>query len=204
MERLTKGDQPKVIAGKIGVDPSQVSRWRTGKSEPSAENATRLARAYNGNRLEALAAAGHVPDPAGADDEPQTPPQLADARSLDQQLADMRIDVNARWNMVLRLARDVIDLDLPMNVRQHLWEVAYLVSDALTREVLKSSLAPHSQQILDQMYESRFTLRHHLLGDRNVLEIAPEQTASSEGDENEEDDLLDLAARNVKKHPKPE
>lgn len=60
MNGLVGDEQAKVIAARIGVDASQVSRWKNGRSLPTPENAVRLAEEYDGDPVEALLAAGHV------------------------------------------------------------------------------------------------------------------------------------------------
>lgn len=60
-ERLTRGVPPKIVASRVGVDSSQISRWKNGQA-PTAENAIRLAVAFDGNPAEALIAAGHAAD----------------------------------------------------------------------------------------------------------------------------------------------
>jgi transcriptional regulator with XRE-family HTH domain len=57
----------KEIAEGAGVDPSQVSRWKNGRSAPRAENVIRFARTYGADPLEALVAGGFLtPAEAGA------------------------------------------------------------------------------------------------------------------------------------------
>jgi len=52
------------IGSLAGVDPSQVSRWKSGGT-PQPENAIRFARSIGGDPIEALVAAGFlVPDEA--------------------------------------------------------------------------------------------------------------------------------------------
>jgi transcriptional regulator with XRE-family HTH domain len=59
MNRLARGVTAKAIAARVGVDSSQVSRWRSGQL-PTAENAIRFAEEFNGDPVEALIAAGHA------------------------------------------------------------------------------------------------------------------------------------------------
>lgn len=64
VQRLAGGLTSKEIAARVGVDSSQVSRWKSGQV-PTAENALRFAEEFQGDPFEALVAAGHgryVPD----------------------------------------------------------------------------------------------------------------------------------------------
>ena len=101
---------------------------------------------------------------------------------------DVRIAVNARWNMVLRLIKEVMDVDQASpRLRAATWEVAYLVSDSLTREVLRSDFAARSKEILDRMYESRFEVRQQLIGGRsNAVETTQTADAQAKGRKGEE------------------
>lgn len=48
------------IAKAAKVDPGSVSRWKSGKSKPSADNVINFARSYSRNPVEALTAAGYI------------------------------------------------------------------------------------------------------------------------------------------------
>lgn len=60
MEQLVGGHTAKAVAQKVGVDSSQISRWRSGRSVPTVENVVRLAEVYEGNVAEAMVAAGYI------------------------------------------------------------------------------------------------------------------------------------------------
>ncbi|MDB2222338.1 helix-turn-helix domain-containing protein [Mycobacteroides abscessus] len=60
MDQLVGVHTAKAVAQKVGVDSSQISRWRNGRSIPSVENVIRLAEAYKGNVAEAMVAAGYI------------------------------------------------------------------------------------------------------------------------------------------------
>lgn len=60
MERLVGDHTAKAVAQKVGVDSSQISRWRNGKSIPGVENVVRLAEVYKGDVAEAMIAAGYI------------------------------------------------------------------------------------------------------------------------------------------------
>lgn len=206
MERLTKGDAPKVIAAKIGVDPSQVSRWRSGKSEPSAENASRLAEAYGGDRFEALAAAGHV-EPA---------PLSEDAGAF---LSKLRHPYQAS---LVAEAIEGDDKDL-VSALEEVLETGQVSPNALAqlqrlRDEATIKYFPKTYESLSRdgkLKVARFgqgvrldelKLLHQ--GASDDVETATEPATSETGNKDQEDeltqDMLDLAAREVKDHDKPE
>ncbi|WP_433658087.1 helix-turn-helix domain-containing protein [Nocardia sp. CA-128927] len=60
VERIAPGRNLKEIAEVADLDPSQISRWKTGQSTPRAENVIRFARALGASPVEALVAAGYL------------------------------------------------------------------------------------------------------------------------------------------------
>ncbi|SHS72534.1 Helix-turn-helix [Mycobacteroides abscessus subsp. abscessus] len=69
------GDTPQnQLAEMAGVAPSQVSRWKSGATVPSAKAVKRLAAALGRSEAEALAAAGHAPGSIHAASTPRSDP----------------------------------------------------------------------------------------------------------------------------------
>lgn len=160
MERLTKGDAPKAIAAKIGVDPSQVSRWRSGKSEPSAENASRLAEAYGGDRFEALAAAGRVEPQTTADILQElndiTPERVAEASALERELgiqypAGVLDAASQLWDLIARLSREAMENGAGPDLQHAIQRAMEVASDVLPAMVLNSPDAPQSGDFIKQL-----------------------------------------------------
>lgn len=53
-------DNDKMIAAKVGVSPSTISRWRSGDVDPKPRQVVAFARAYEKSALLALVAAGYL------------------------------------------------------------------------------------------------------------------------------------------------
>lgn len=60
MKVATHLENDKTIAGRIGVSPSTVGRWRSGEVDPKPRQVVGFARAYDKNPIEALIAAGYL------------------------------------------------------------------------------------------------------------------------------------------------
>lgn len=199
MKRLTRGDTPKSIAAKIGVDPSQVSRWRSGKSEPSAENASRLAEAYGGDRFEALAAAGHV-DPAQmqqpAFEQPELPALPRDATNaptlghLDIALGvhpfrpDTFIPMSSHERKVLVSARNKLFHDRSdLTDEERVVLTRFIEDDELRTLHARIDWLPRAEQL---------EVSAHV----NELQLNVEERWSSDGYTNESEQLPDYARPN--------
>jgi transcriptional regulator with XRE-family HTH domain len=60
VERISGGIPQKDIARAAGIDQTMVSRWKTAKHKPKAENVVQFARGLGRSPVEALIAAGYI------------------------------------------------------------------------------------------------------------------------------------------------
>lgn len=157
MTNLVGGDQSKDIAAKIKVDTSQVSRWRTGKSTPSAESAIRFAVEYGGDPREALIAAGRL-------DATQSEVPLADdavpdsVREAEAQLAAEERVLGDNWSAVIDLVISAVKTEPSEELRRSTQRIVFLMSGYLIIRILQSGYAPELEPWLERIYTEREAL----------------------------------------------
>lgn len=155
------GLQQEDLKARGGPSSTTMSQVENGRGTPSTLILRRLDKGLDwqaGSALEALSGGDPTPLPVQA----TSPAPAGDRRAV----WGIRADVNARWGLVVELANAVAASGTAASdsLRSKTWQVAWLVSDSLVREVLRSDYAHYSREILDAMYESRDQVRRALLG----------------------------------------
>lgn len=182
------GFQQEEMSDQGGPSSTTMSKVERGELAPSRLTLRRLDIGLQWTPGSAQATLnGGDPEPLVMDFTP-TPQQMANAHERTA-VVDSRIDVNARWNVAMGLVDAVLaQPNATLKLRARTFEVAWMVGDLLTERVLASEQAKYSKEILDRMYESRFTLRQKLLPKEEVneLEVEAESDAPPEGDEDQE------------------
>lgn len=92
--RITDNASGVAISRAAEVDAGNVSRWKTGKTSPSAESVVKIARVWGRSPTEALVASGHLEadEVGGVVEVARGPAELSD----DELLAEIRERMEAR------------------------------------------------------------------------------------------------------------
>lgn len=170
MDQLVGVHTAKAVAQKVGVDSSQISRWRNGRSIPSVENVIRLAEAYKGNVAEAMVAAGYIDTETYAEFPVDLEAEDGPVSSLERDpFASISVPKLLKYIAHVVVQSGRIKAATP-NIDREI-SLAAIEIDSLSSGMLLSVLAGSERPVPDHLVASVDALTQYIYGPGEMVDI---------------------------------